>query len=135
MFETPTNAPYRKEPKNQSNIHTKSYQNLVKIHPKCIPNPPKIHSWSSLGPSWPRLGPSWRQEALKNETRPKNQSSDPPSGPPFWEGFRAMLALCWAMLRSKSAWKAHLVNLDIKACIGHANLAEVGPNLAQLDPT
>ena len=70
-----------------SKTYPKSTQNLPKIYPKSNQNPPKIHSWISLGPSWPPLGPSWRQEAFKNEERPKNRSSDPP-GPICCEGWQ-----------------------------------------------
>ena len=57
---------------------SKFFQNPSKTIPKSTPNPRKIYSWGSLGPSWPPLGPSWRQEALKNETRRTNRSWEPP---------------------------------------------------------
>ena len=85
---------------------------------KDLQKPSKIHPKFTLGDVLgflgPLLGPSWRQQAFKNKTRPKNQSSNLPQAS-MWEGFRAMLALNWAMLRSKSAWEPHLVNLYIKA--------------------
>ena len=101
----------------QKNI-PKPSQNSSKMLPKPTQNPQKILSklglsWDLLAPSWAVLAPRGPEEGKKTE----KWSSDPPLGLPFLEGFGAMLALCWAKLRSKSALEPHLVNLYIKACI------------------
>ena len=59
--------------------------------------------------------------------------SEPPSGLHFGRVFEP----CWHYVgpccAPRAHRKTHLVNLDIKACIGHANLAQLGPNLEQLE--
>ena len=42
---------------------------------------------SHFGGSWGQDGPTWRQEGFKNETRGKNQSSDPPIRASILRGF------------------------------------------------
>ena len=81
----------------------KSPQNYSKILPKPPRKPPKIHSWNSFGPSWPPLGPSWRQEAPKNEKRPKNWSSDPSPGLHFGRVFQP----CWHYIGPSCAPRVH----------------------------
>ena len=56
----------------------------------------------------PSHGPSWLQEAHKKQN--ETLEFGPPFGPPYWDGFRAMLAPCWDRFRSNNAWEPHLVN-------------------------
>ena len=97
----------------------KNLQKSIQNPPKTLPtkfsksnqnpslNPPRIHSWSSLGPSWPRLGPSWRQEALENETRPKTRARTPPTGLHFGR----VSEPCWRYVEPGCAPRAYGNNI------------------------
>ena len=113
----------------------KPFQNQTphpsKILQQSAPEPLKSfknHSWRPLVFSWLSHGPSWPPEANKKEKKTKNRSSDLPPGLLFWDGFRAMLALCSPTLRSESAWKPHFVNVYIELAFDTPTWPNLSPS-------